>query len=211
VLPHSAAHRHALGVPDDFSRRIARNVQIILAEESHLDKVIDPAGGSFTIEAQTHDLAQAASQIFRKIEQQGGMEKALCSGMIAQLLDESWSALAEKPWLAKPGETGGGFRRAMMRQGLILYPSALWRRIMNICAPEPMQKLMPKLLPKPLIVAGGHEYIWRLWGRWPIMGPGSTGCAMLLQPAALPPSPVRAGWSPRPSPKLLPDRMPQRR
>ncbi|GAK33437.1 methylmalonyl-CoA mutase small subunit [alpha proteobacterium Q-1] len=106
VLPHSAAHRHASGVPDDFSRRIARNVQIILAEESHLDKVIDPAGGSFTIEAQTHDLAQAASQIFRKIEQQGGMEKALCSGMIAQLLDESWSALAKNLASRKQPITG---------------------------------------------------------------------------------------------------------
>lgn len=70
----------ALGQPDDFSRRLARNTQIILAEESHLGSVIDPAGGSWYIETLTEQLAQAGWKLFREIEARGGMVRSLADG-----------------------------------------------------------------------------------------------------------------------------------
>ena len=67
--------------PDDFSKRIARNTQIILAEECHFDHVVDPAGGSYYVETLTAQLANAAWAIFQQIEQAGGMVKALEAGI----------------------------------------------------------------------------------------------------------------------------------
>ena len=67
----------AFGTPDEFSRRIARNTQIVLKEESHLDRSIDPAGGSYYVEKLTHEVAQKAWDLFRETEKQGGMFAAL--------------------------------------------------------------------------------------------------------------------------------------
>lgn len=67
--------------PDEFSRRIARNIQTILKEESHFDKIIDPAGGSWYIENLTNQLAQKAWQHFQEIEEAGGIVEALKSGL----------------------------------------------------------------------------------------------------------------------------------
>ena len=67
---------------DDFSRRLARNTQIILKEESHLDQVIDPAGGSYFVEKLTDDIANAAWKLFQTIEEKGGMLKAIQSGFV---------------------------------------------------------------------------------------------------------------------------------
>ncbi|MBP8947728.1 MAG: hypothetical protein KBG73_02740, partial [Candidatus Promineofilum sp.] len=71
-----------LGAPDDFSRRIARNVQIILQQEAHLSQLIDPAGGSYAVETLTDELARAAWALFQEIERQGGMAAALESGFV---------------------------------------------------------------------------------------------------------------------------------
>lgn len=70
--------------PDDFSRRIARNTQIILQKESHLDHVIDPAGGSWYIETLTDKLAQAAWKLFQEVEGKGGIRAALEAGFPQQ-------------------------------------------------------------------------------------------------------------------------------
>ncbi|MBK7501210.1 MAG: acyl-CoA mutase large subunit family protein [Ignavibacteriales bacterium] len=67
---------------DDFSRRLARNTQIILKEESHLEQVIDPAGGSYFVEKLTDDIANAAWKLFQTIEEKGGMLKAIQSGIV---------------------------------------------------------------------------------------------------------------------------------
>ena len=67
---------------DDFSKRLARNTQIILKEESHLDQVIDPAGGSYFVEKLTDDIAKAAWKLFQTIEEKGGMLKAIQSGFV---------------------------------------------------------------------------------------------------------------------------------
>lgn len=73
-----------LGPADEFSRRLARNAQIILAEEAHLGRVIDPAGGSWYIETLTRQLAQSAWSLFQEIEQRGGAGVALQSGWIQE-------------------------------------------------------------------------------------------------------------------------------
>jgi methylmalonyl-CoA mutase len=68
--------------PDFFSRRIARNTQIILREESHLDYVIDPAAGSFFVEKLTNDVCEAAWVLFKQVQEMGGMLEAIKSGFV---------------------------------------------------------------------------------------------------------------------------------
>ncbi|MEV6567861.1 methylmalonyl-CoA mutase subunit beta [Streptomyces kronopolitis] len=112
VLPFDAA----LGLPDAFARRIARNTQSVLLEESHLSKVIDPAGGSWYVESLTDELARAAWAWFQEIEGAGGQAAALRSGLIAGRLAETWqrrtddlarrrepiTGVSEFPHLAEP-------------------------------------------------------------------------------------------------------------
>jgi methylmalonyl-CoA mutase len=78
VLPHTAP----LGLPDAFARRVARNTQLVLLEESNLARVADPAAGSGALEAVTHELCTAAWAAFREIEQAGGIWAALETGLI---------------------------------------------------------------------------------------------------------------------------------
>jgi methylmalonyl-CoA mutase len=65
---------------DEFSRRVARNTQVILLEECHLDRSMDPAGGSYYVERLTHEVCRKAWEKFREIEAMGGMFKALEKG-----------------------------------------------------------------------------------------------------------------------------------
>ena len=78
VLPHTLA----LGLPDPFARRVARNTQLVLLEESNLAKVSDPAAGSGGIEALTRELCQAAWTLFQEIEKAGGLFAALEQNLI---------------------------------------------------------------------------------------------------------------------------------
>ena len=78
VLPFSAA----LGIPDAFSRRVARNTQLILIEEANLHRVADPAAGSGAIEALTDQLCRVAWDLFQGIERAGGAAAALEAGLI---------------------------------------------------------------------------------------------------------------------------------
>ncbi len=73
----------AVGAPQAFSRRIARNTQVLLMEESHVAKVVDPAGGSYAVEKLTDDLARAAWDFFQQVERQGGAVAALDGGFVA--------------------------------------------------------------------------------------------------------------------------------
>jgi methylmalonyl-CoA mutase len=72
-----------LGLPDGFARRIARNTQSLLVEESSVARVLDPAGGSWYAESLTDALAHAAWDVFTEIERAGGMAAALRSGQVA--------------------------------------------------------------------------------------------------------------------------------
>jgi len=71
----------------EASRRNARNTQLILAEECHLDRVIDPAGGSWYIESYTRQLAEKAWSLFQEIEAKGGMLLTAMSGWVAESID----------------------------------------------------------------------------------------------------------------------------
>jgi methylmalonyl-CoA mutase len=78
VLPHTLA----LGLPDAFARRAARNTQLVLLEESNLAKVSDPAAGSGGIETLTQQLCEAAWQLFQEIEKAGGVFASLEQNLI---------------------------------------------------------------------------------------------------------------------------------
>ncbi|ADZ71405.1 methylmalonyl-CoA mutase subunit beta [Polymorphum gilvum] len=78
VLPFTFAN----GLPDAFARRVARNTQAILIEESNLHRVADPSAGSGAIEARTDDLAEAAWTLFREVEAAGGIVEALRRGRV---------------------------------------------------------------------------------------------------------------------------------
>lgn len=75
--------------PDDFSERIARNQQFLLKEESHLDKVVDPAGGSYYVETLTVSLAEQAWKLFLDIQSVGGFFSAVADGTVQKAVNES--------------------------------------------------------------------------------------------------------------------------
>ena len=75
--------------PDEFSERIARNQQLLLREESHLNKVVDPAGGSYYIETLTSSIADVAWKLFTEIEDKGGFKALLENGEIQTKVNES--------------------------------------------------------------------------------------------------------------------------
>jgi methylmalonyl-CoA mutase len=77
---HLAPFDEPIRTPDRFSRRIARNAQIVLQEEARFTMPIDMGGGSYTIEKLTHEFAEAAWRIFQDIEKNGGMSAALAAG-----------------------------------------------------------------------------------------------------------------------------------
>jgi len=86
----------ALGLPDAFARRIARNTQSLLVEEAHLARVIDPAGGSWYVEQLTDDLARAAWAWFTEVERAGGLAAALSAGLVAERIGVAWEERLER-------------------------------------------------------------------------------------------------------------------
>ena len=88
VLPFTSA----LGLPDAFARRVARNTQLVLLEESNLAKVSDPAAGSGGIEMLTDELCRTAWALFQEIERAGGIAAALASGLIQTQVAETRAA-----------------------------------------------------------------------------------------------------------------------
>ncbi|WP_310620800.1 methylmalonyl-CoA mutase family protein [Flexibacterium corallicola] len=85
TLPFTAA----LGLPTSFARRVARNSQVILLEESHIAQVSDPAAGSGLVETRTKELADSAWNYFKQIEQAGGILEALKTGMLSRVIQEA--------------------------------------------------------------------------------------------------------------------------
>jgi len=86
---HTNSFDEAIGLPTDFSARIARNTQIIVQEESQVCHVIDPLGGSYYIESLTNSIVEEAQKIIDEIEELGGMAKAIESGMPKMRIEES--------------------------------------------------------------------------------------------------------------------------
>ena len=86
---HTNAFDEALGLPTDFSARIARNTQLILGEETDVTRVVDPLAGSYYVESLTAGLADAAWALIEEVEEMGGMTKAIEAGMPKLRIEES--------------------------------------------------------------------------------------------------------------------------
>ncbi len=86
---HTNSFDEALGLPTDFSARIARNTQLILADETGVTDTVDPLGGSYYIESLTASLVDAAWELICEVEELGGMTKAVESGMPKLRIEES--------------------------------------------------------------------------------------------------------------------------
>ncbi|MDR2697688.1 MAG: acyl-CoA mutase large subunit family protein [Holophagales bacterium] len=90
---HIGAYDEVLGgQPSNLGRRIARNTQVVLREESKLDHVADLAGGSWAVETLTHQLITAAWKLFQEVEAMGGLQKALETGFVQKAIGEVASA-----------------------------------------------------------------------------------------------------------------------
>ena len=96
----------ALGQPDRFARRIARNTQIVCQEESSLGRIVDPAGGSWYVEKLTDDVAQAAWSKFQHIESQGGIGAVLLTGTLQEEIKDVRMACQTEVALGKQPLTG---------------------------------------------------------------------------------------------------------
>ncbi|MFB7447739.1 methylmalonyl-CoA mutase family protein [Streptomyces sp. NPDC056194] len=130
VLPFD----EALGLPDAFARRIARNTSTVLIEESHLSRVIDPAGGSWYVERLTDELAHAAWEFFQTIEREGGQEAALRSGAIGERLAETWAARSRKLATRREPITG-----------VSEFPHLAEKPVDRAPAPEPLSGGLPRV------------------------------------------------------------------
>ncbi|HEY4652301.1 MAG TPA: methylmalonyl-CoA mutase, partial [Pontibacter sp.] len=86
---HTNALDEAIALPTDFSARIARNTQIYLQQETNITKVVDPWGGSYYVEALTHELAHKAWALIQEVEELGGMAKAIETGLPKMRIEEA--------------------------------------------------------------------------------------------------------------------------
>ena len=89
---HTNALDEAIALPTDFSARIARNTQIIIQEETGMTKVVDPLGGSYYVEALTQQLVDQAWEIIERVEQEGGMAKAVAAGWPKAMIETAAAA-----------------------------------------------------------------------------------------------------------------------
>ncbi len=102
VLPYT----WAIGAPDSFARRMARNCQMVLREEASFGAVLDPAGGSHYVDYLTDELSEKAWHLFQDIEKDGGMFKALQSGKIQNMIRATHEARANDIAMARQELTG---------------------------------------------------------------------------------------------------------
>jgi methylmalonyl-CoA mutase len=122
ILPHTIAH----GLPAAFARRVARNAQLIMANESHIDHVADPACGSGAVEALTADLCETAWAEFQRIEGEGGVLASLRDGHIQRRVRE---AASRRDTAYRAGE------RVIV--GTTLYPQKTERPVETLAAERP--------------------------------------------------------------------------
>jgi methylmalonyl-CoA mutase len=135
VLPHTIGH----GLPDAFARRVARNTQLIMAAESHLDFVADPASGSGSVEALTDSLCEAAWKEFQAIEQEGGVLQSLAEGHIQDRI----FAAAERRM--RPYREG---KRDIV--GTTIYPPSVERPVKTLAADKHLMPLDGAVFCQPL-------------------------------------------------------------
>ncbi len=85
---HTNALDEAIALPSDFSARVARNTQLVIQEETHITSAIDPWGGSYLMEKLTQEMADAAWAIIGRVEEMGGMTRAVESGWAKRQIEE---------------------------------------------------------------------------------------------------------------------------
>jgi methylmalonyl-CoA mutase len=93
---HTNSFDEAIALPTDFSARIARNTQLVIAEETGITNVADPLGGSYYVEALTRELADKAWDLIQEVEAMGGMTKAVAEGMPKRRIEEASAARAAR-------------------------------------------------------------------------------------------------------------------
>ncbi len=86
---HTNSFDEAIALPSEFAARVARNTQLILAEETGVTHVVDPLGGSYYVEALTHSLATEAWKLMEEVDTLGGMTRAVESGMPKLRIEEA--------------------------------------------------------------------------------------------------------------------------
>ena len=86
---HTNSFDEALALPTTFSARIARNTQLILAEETGITKVVDPLAGSYFVESLTSQMIEQAKKLLKEVEEAGGMVKAIEKGIPKMRIEES--------------------------------------------------------------------------------------------------------------------------
>jgi methylmalonyl-CoA mutase len=145
-----ACYDQGYDAPDEFSAHLARNTDTLLKEEALLDKVKDPLGGSYTVEALTRSLCEASWSIFQEIERRGGFEAAWKDGYIPGELDRI---------RVERGNLVSGRRRSIV--GTTVYPNMKERRLedVNWHGPRLQTEALPSgwtlaTLPSPAALVG---------------------------------------------------------
>jgi len=142
VLPFTAA----LGEADDIARRMARNIQIVLQEESWLGRVIDPMGGSWYIEALTDELAKAAWSLLQEIEGKGGILAALDQGFVQDRIAADTAARAKAIATGRQELTGVSAFPLLGDDGVTVAPA---RTAPAVRGKEMVRPLAPHRLAEP--------------------------------------------------------------
>ncbi len=93
---HTNSLDEAVALPTDFSARIARNTQLVIAEESGIPNVADPLGGSYYVESLTNELAEKAWALIEEVEALGGMTNAVAEGLPKRMIEEAAAARAAR-------------------------------------------------------------------------------------------------------------------
>ena len=109
---HTNAFDEAIALPTPFSARIARNTQIVIAEESQVTRTVDPLAGSYYVESLTNAMVAEARKLIAEVEELGGMTRAVVDGMPKQRIEET----AARPRRASSGR-GSDRRREQVRPG----------------------------------------------------------------------------------------------
>ena len=112
---HTNALDEAIALPTDFSARIARNTQLVLAEETGITRVVDPLGGSYYVEALTAAVADAAWKLIEEVEALGGMTKAVETGMPKLRIEEA--AARRQARIDRGEEVIVGVNKARLAEG----------------------------------------------------------------------------------------------
>ena len=142
ALPFTAA----LGEADDFARRTARNIQIVLQEESWLGRVLDPMGGSWYIEALTDEMAKTAWTLMQEIEDKGGIIAALDQGFVQDKIAADAAARAKAIATGRQELTGVSAFPLLGDDGVKVAPL---RRAPAVRGKEMVRPLAPHRLAEP--------------------------------------------------------------